>query len=237
MCISNGFLWHPLQVADGRHIGFLGCLDGSSSVLQDDLLEHSIVQGKTQADRMCHHEMPLSLRICICIDFDSTGNCFLLPILLQKLCQVSIVVSLHFLVEHNGLPIFCLWQKGPFHQFKHLNANALQLQPDLAQVPCCKGCVFFLFCFLLLTLNALAHTHRQSAAAHSPLKGSSKHFPFLSAQSFSSFHTVLHVFDHVIIALSPLGNIGQNDGFFLGRKIYRLFAAHLCSFTGQVGDN
>ena len=77
------------------------------------------------------------------------------------------------------------------------------------------------------------------------LEGCSKHFPLFSAESFASFDSVLivvlqlkpllkpdsvyfwflisrfemrlHVFNHVIIPLCSLGNIGQHNGFFLPR--------------------
>lgn len=126
-------LLQTVEVGDGIVESSLGEFASVVGGVEDLVIEHGIVEGKSKSDGMCGLEC-LSLVACdlVCLLCELDNILALVP--REELAEVAEVVALHLHEEDLGLGVLRVGDEGVIEEAEHIVANVLQLLLNLGAV-------------------------------------------------------------------------------------------------------
>mmetsp|Transcript_4000 Transcript_4000/g.9079 ORF Transcript_4000/g.9079 Transcript_4000/m.9079 type:complete len:292 (-) Transcript_4000:14-889(-) len=183
------------------------------------VLEHGVVQGEAQADRVRHHQALLRCVVRLLVRLAGLLGRTRLLVSVRELRDVAVVVRLHLQVEDLRLVIGRFRDQATVKQAEDRVANLLQLRLHLPAVLLREARLLLVALALLLVLHARDDAPRRAPAPHGVLVGHRQQVALLHGQLVAGLPHQLHVVRHLVIALRLLRELGEVDV---------LLAAHGC---------
>mmetsp|Transcript_43200 Transcript_43200/g.102919 ORF Transcript_43200/g.102919 Transcript_43200/m.102919 type:complete len:270 (-) Transcript_43200:51-860(-) len=212
-----GVLCHVVQLGNGVLERRAGHLAGLVRVAEHLVHEDRVVQGQTQADRVCHCQVLLSHLLCLSVGLSCLLRCSLLCVPITELSDVPVVVRLHLLVEDLGLTAAGFGNELVIQEGQDGVADRLQLLLHLLAVLLGITGVFVVALGSLLLHHAGDDAPCSTARAHGVLVGHRQQVALLYGKFTALVASILHVLSHLVIALRLLCQLGKVDLLVAGR--------------------
>mmetsp|Transcript_58861 Transcript_58861/g.127772 ORF Transcript_58861/g.127772 Transcript_58861/m.127772 type:complete len:252 (-) Transcript_58861:13-768(-) len=198
-------LGQSVQFGDGVIKSLFGELTSTIGGVQDLVVEHRKVQGKTQSDGVGGGKVSAGDGRSVVVSLKSLGGGFLADITRLELSEVSVVVTLHLVVEDLAFLRVGVGDELVLDNLENVRADIDKLVLDLGLVVTNKGKALS----LSLLLDGGDHSPRGTAGADDILVGNGKEVSLLDGKLLGLLGNGLHVVDHLVESFSLLGQLGH----------------------------
>ncbi len=211
-----------IDVSNGIIESLLGELAGFGWVVLDFVVEHGVVEGETESDGVGGLEVLLSLLSSLGIGFMSVVSGFVVVGSGGVFRDVSVVVSLHFVVEDLGLGVGRLGDELGVNEVEDLIAVSVEFSLDLGLVASEEADVLGALLFLFL-LDGRECSPGGSAGADGVLVGDGEEVPFLDGEVGVGGYDLVHGFEHVLKPFGLFGDLGHVEVLVSGAGSHSQF--------------
>mmetsp|Transcript_58860 Transcript_58860/g.127770 ORF Transcript_58860/g.127770 Transcript_58860/m.127770 type:complete len:252 (-) Transcript_58860:13-768(-) len=198
-------LGQSVQFGDGVIKSLFGELTSTIGGVQDLVVEHRKVQGKTQSDGVGGGKVSSCDGRSVVVSLKSLGGGFLADITRLELSEVSVVVTLHLVVEDLSFLGVRVGDKLVLDNLKNIRADIYKLVFDLRLVVTDEAEALD----LSFLLDGGDYSPRRTAGADNVLVGNGKKVSLLDGKLLRLLGNSLHVINHLIESFSLLGQLGH----------------------------
>ena len=178
-------------------------------------MEDRVVEGKTKSDGVGGLEVLLGLLSGLLVSLMSVVSGLISLFTGGVFRDVSVVISLHFVVEDLGLGVGSLGDKAGVDQVEDFVAVFIELSLDLALVASEETDILGSLLFLLL-FNGGKGSPGGSSGSDGVLEGNRKEVSLLNGEVGVGSDDLVHGVEHVLEALGLLGDLGHVEMFISG---------------------
>ena len=204
-----------VNVSNGIIKGLLGQLAGFAGVVLDLIMEDGVVKGKAESDGMGGLELLLSELSSLLVGLMGVVSSLVVLSSRGVFGDVSVVVSLHLVVEDLGFSVGGLGDELGVNEVKDLIAVFVELTLNLGFVAAEEADVLGALLFFLL-LNGGEGSPGSSSGSDGVLVGNGKEVSLLNGQVSISSHNLVHGVKHVLKPFGLLSNLGHVEVLFPG---------------------
>lgn len=204
-----------IDVSNGIIEGLLGKLAGFGGIILDFVVEDRVVQGKTKSDGVSSLKVLFGFLSCAFVGIMSVISSFIVISTAGVFRDVSVVISLHFVVEDQSFGVGSLGDKLAVDEVENFVAVAVEFSLDLVLVASEETDILGSLLFLLL-FDGGKGSPGSSAGADGVLVGNRQQVPLFNGQVSVGSYDLVHGFKHVLKPFGLFGDLGHVEVFVSG---------------------
>merc|ERR1719487_854116 len=207
--ILVGILRDTVKLGNGIFESCASHLASFLRVAKHFVLEHRVVQGQTQANRMGHGQTRTGNSGSLLISLACILCSLLLFIISLEFSNVTVVICLHLVVEDFGFIRRCFSQKVAVQESQNGTADSVELRLNLSAILASKLGVVLVALGLFFLLNAGDDSPGSTTTSDCVLVGHRQKVALLDGQFLTGTANLLHEISHFIVALGLLSELGE----------------------------
>jgi len=213
--ILVALLGKGIELGDGVVKRLLGKMASLIRGIEDLVVEHTEVQSETKTDGVRRCKVGLRDLGSSLVRLERLVGRSLALVANSKLGEVTMVITLHLVVEHLGLPALGRRDEVLVENVENVFADLGELIFNLLTVLLDEGNLGGVSLGLLLLLDRSDYSPGGTAGTDDVLVGDGEKVTLLDSQVAVLGGDNLHVLNHLFVALGLLGELGQINGIIV----------------------